>query len=298
MFTAFECSLNGIIFSIYFSSFDYLEGFIFLSYWGITVLINICSSIADTFFHLFLSAASYPILSAPSYPIISARASYHSYSYSYSYSYSSPIDPSKGPAPVIAAIILCSSNLIITRIFVLHISIGLLIISLLFVHPFPLHSFSGANPLFNNCSPSIIPSFPLSFTDSFVSMIASMSLSPFLLVTDNPIDFGHTIFCVIGPVSIIVRVVVVLGISSFSLSSLIILYFLSKKPIIIALLCSTVPLPKHCYSELLFGYRAITDCNAANYLQFLMLLRNALSMLITFALLSVDLYLFSSFFNS
>ena len=74
-------------------------------------------------------------------------------------------------SPVIAELIRCSGNVTINRIFVVHSPLGFLIGCFLFVHPFPPHPFPSCNPLFNTCSPSIIPSFPLSYNDCFVTLI-------------------------------------------------------------------------------------------------------------------------------
>jgi quinol-cytochrome oxidoreductase complex cytochrome b subunit len=73
---------------------------------------------------------------------------------------------------ILAELIWCSCNVIITRIFVLHFSLGFLIGSFIFVHLFVLHCFSSSNPLLNSCSSLMIPFFPLFMNDCFVTLIA------------------------------------------------------------------------------------------------------------------------------
>jgi len=63
-----------------------------------------------------------------------------------------------------------SCNVIISRIFVLHFSLGILIGGFISVHLYVLHTYSSSNPLFNSSS-LIVPFFPLLYKDIFVSMV-------------------------------------------------------------------------------------------------------------------------------
>lgn len=81
----------------------------------------------------------------------------------------------------IAELIWCSSKVIINRIFVVHFPLAFLIGSVIFPHPFPPHPISSSNPLFNTCSTSIPPSFPISYNDCFITLIwCSFSYALFL----------------------------------------------------------------------------------------------------------------------
>ena len=63
-----------------------------------------------------------------------------------------------------------SCNNIISRIFVLHFSLGIGIGGFISVHPYVSHCYSSSNPLFNSSS-SIVPFFPLPYKDIFVNMV-------------------------------------------------------------------------------------------------------------------------------
>ena len=91
---------------------------------------------------------------------------------------------------VITELIWCSCNVIINRIFVVHFSSGFLIGNVLSLHVFLPHPFPSCNPLSNTCSSSIIPSFPYSYNDVFVTFIwCSFSFCYFLFL--SPDLFGN-----------------------------------------------------------------------------------------------------------
>lgn len=114
-----------------------------MSYWGVTVMINIIASFGSTFIFLFLNVNSIKCIAAE--------------------------------------LIWCSSNVIINRIFVVHFSLAFLIGSVIFLHLFLLHSFSSRNPLFNTCSSLMIPFFPIFYNDCFITLIwCSVSYAIFL----------------------------------------------------------------------------------------------------------------------
>ena len=123
----------------------YILNFGQMSYWGITVMINIVSSLFSSFSFSFL------------YSIFS----------------------------LIAELIFCSCSVILNRIFVAHFSFAFVIGFLIFVHIFLLHSFCSTNPLLNSCSSLNLPFFPIFFNDSFVSsIVVSLFFSFFLFFED------------------------------------------------------------------------------------------------------------------
>jgi ubiquinol-cytochrome c reductase cytochrome b/c1 subunit len=75
-----------------------------------------------------------------------------------------------------------SCNVIISRIFVLHFSLGILIGGFISVHPYVSHCYSSSNPLFNSSS-SIVPFFPLPHKDIFVSMVIFIGSHNYIYVS-------------------------------------------------------------------------------------------------------------------
>jgi len=93
---------------------------------------------------------------------------------------------------VLSEYIWCSAKVIITRIFLLHFSIGFLIGIVVFIHLITLHAFSSSNPLLNSCSSIIIPFFPIIFKDVF-SLITSLFLNySWLLLSPVESLLGNT----------------------------------------------------------------------------------------------------------
>ena len=94
-----------------------------MSYWGVTVMMNILDSFCMVLLAYLNSIVFLPI-------------------------------------GVIAEAIWCSIDIIINRIFVAHFVTGFLIGLFIILHLYILHGVSSSNPLFNTCSSLMIPFYP------------------------------------------------------------------------------------------------------------------------------------------
>lgn len=129
-----------------------------MSYWGVTVLINIVTGLIAE------------IMGFIGY-LTSANTS--STTFNFDVFSSSLISSVNG-------FIWCSIYSITIRVFVLHFMLGFIIIGLIFLHLFLLHSFSGSNTLFNSNSIAF-PFFPIIvYKDCFVFSLFTIILSSFL----------------------------------------------------------------------------------------------------------------------
>lgn len=75
----------------------------------------------------------------------------------------------------------CSVDVIINRMFIIHLVLGLIIVFLILYHLFLLHNFSSSNPLINNYS-LVVSFYLLFFKDVFVSNIIGLLICYFLFL--------------------------------------------------------------------------------------------------------------------
>ena len=96
--------------------------------------------------------------------------------------------PIAGPAML--QLIYCSSSAIVYRVFVFHFLIGALIIGVVAVHVWIIHSFSNSNPLDGSGSSIIVPFYPIFYKDLFV-FSASLCIVSFISYVEPDI-FGNS----------------------------------------------------------------------------------------------------------
>jgi len=72
---------------------------------------------------------------------------------------------------ILSELIWCTSNVIINRIYVFHFVIGFLIILVILLHIFFLHTFSSSIPLLNNSTTILLSLMPIFWKDVFSSLI-------------------------------------------------------------------------------------------------------------------------------
>jgi len=143
-----------------------------MSYWGVTVMINIVSGVVTSIFELFTSLLS----------LLSVFGLY--------FNVDSWLLFSSNFVASLTGFIWCSVYSITLRLFVVHFALGFVIIGLIIAHIFILHSFSGSNPLLNSNSISF-PFFPIIVYKDFFIFSLCFALMSFVLFIDYEVIFGN-----------------------------------------------------------------------------------------------------------
>jgi len=170
-----------LLFIVFLESFlGYLLVWGKMSYWGVTVMINIVSGMISSVLQFlgFFLLVGYCSVRSLLATVDNSGSSLSSYNTLFESSFETVNSEVNKLVDSVLGFVWCSIFCITSRLFVLHFLLGLIIIGLILVHLIGLHSFSGSSTLFNSSS-VCIPFFPIIvLKDMFV-------LAPLLIIASS-----------------------------------------------------------------------------------------------------------------